>query len=129
MKCLLISILFILSTGCTIHRSEGRKKFESDAPSKASPASLFQLTNCKKSSTLENWLNEEFPTESYELIVSEQDLEIWRSSKKSSIEIKAIQKNNSTIQACIYEFANESVWNAYQEQFIRELENNMMTLE
>lgn len=132
MQCLLISTLtffFLSLSACSVYRSEGRKQFESAAPGKISATSLFQLKECKKSSSLENWFNEEFPSQNYELILTESDLEIWRSSKNSSVEVKAIQKSDSTIQSCIYEFANESAWNVYKEQFIRELENNVMTLE
>lgn len=132
MKCLLLSTLtfFLFSlNACSLYRSEGRKQFESNAPGKVSTASLFQLKYCKKSGSLEIWFNEEFPSQNYELILAENDLEIWRSSKNSTVEVKAIQKNDSLFQSCIYEFANETVWNTHKEQFIRELENNMMILE
>lgn len=132
MKCLFLPTLtfFLLSlSGCSIYRSEGRKQFESEAPGKISTASLFQLKYCKNSGPLETWFNQEFPSQNYELVVAENDLEIWRTYRNSSIEVKAIQKIDSTIQSCTYEFANEAVWNAYKEQFIQELEDNVMILE
>ncbi|MGZ3771232.1 MAG: hypothetical protein ACXVCP_13145 [Bdellovibrio sp.] len=129
MKCLFLCLFFFVLSGCTVHRSEGRKQFESEGPSKVSTASLFQLKYCKTSNSLEAWFNEEFPSENYELIVSENDFEVWHSTKNSTVEIKAIQKENSKIQSCVYQFANETVWNNYKEQFLREIENNMMTLE
>lgn len=132
MKCLLLStfIIFLISlSGCSVYRSEGRKQFESAAPEKLSTATLYQLKECKTSSSLENWFNEEFPSQNYELIVANNDLEIWHSAKNSFIEIKAIQKLDSKIHSCIYEFATGSDWNVYKDQFIRELENNVMTLE
>ncbi|MGZ3775491.1 MAG: hypothetical protein ACXVCY_12515 [Pseudobdellovibrionaceae bacterium] len=130
MKCLfLFTLTFIFLTGCSIYRSEGRKQFESDAPGKISTAALYQLKECKKSNSLENWINEEFPNKNYELITAENELEIWRSSEAPTVEITAIQKNDSTIQTCIYEFADATVWNANKNQFIHELKNNLMTLE
>lgn len=116
-------------SGCTIYRSEGRKQFESEAPTKVSASAAFQLQNCKKLGRLEAWFNEEFPSQTYELILSETDLEIWRTHKGSQVEVKAIQKSDLSTQVCTYEFANDIVWNLYKEQFIQEMENNLMTLE
>lgn len=132
MKCLLLSTLSVLFlSGCTVYRSEGRKQFESEAPGKvsASSSAAFQLKSCKKEGRLETWFNEEFPSKTYELVVSETDLEIWRTHRDKRIEVKAIQKTETATQSCIYEFANDMAWNLYKDQFIRELENNMMTLE
>lgn len=131
MKCLLLSTLSVLFlSGCTVYRSEGRKQFESEAPSKVSASSAaFQLKSCKKEGRLETWFNEEFPARTYELVVSENDLEIWRTHRDARVEVKAIQKTETVAQSCIYEFANDIVWNLYKDQFIRELENNMMTQE
>lgn len=115
-------------SGCTIYRSEGRKQFESEAPQKVS-AAAFQLTSCKKEGRFEAWFNEEFPAHNYELVVAESDLEIWRTHHGAVVEVKAIQKSESSTLSCNYEFANDMVWNLYKEQFIQELENNVMTQE
>lgn len=129
MKCLFLTITSILFlSGCTVYRSEGRKQFESEAPGKISTSS-FQLKSCKKEGRLETWLNEEFPTHNYELVVSEPDLEIWRTHHGDTVEVKALQKTDNSTLSCIYEFSNDVVWNLYKDQFIRELENNMMALE
>lgn len=121
-------------SGCSIYRSEGRKQFESEAPGKgatkvAATQLPFELTSCKTEGRLEAWFNEEFPSQSYELVISEQDLEIWHAHHDSMIEVKAIQKNGLTTQSCTYMFTDEAAWNIYKEQFIQELENNMMTQE
>ncbi|UOF02341.1 hypothetical protein [Bdellovibrio reynosensis] len=129
MKCILVpTLLGILLSGCTVYRSDGRKQFETAAPGKVAAAS-FQLLSCKKENKLESWLNEEFPNHSYELIVADSDLEIWRTNRNNKIEVKAIQRSEKSTHSCIYEFADEAVWNQYKEQFIRELENNIMTAE
>lgn len=129
-----IILLGLILSGCSIYRSEGRKQFESEAPGKiatkvAATQLPFQLTSCKTEGRLESWFNEEFPSKNYELIISEQDLEIWHARLDSMIEVKAIQKNGSTTQSCTYMFTNEGAWNIYKDQFILELENNMMTQE
>lgn len=125
----LLSALFLVSLGgCTIYRSEGRKQFESEAPSKVSAAG-FQLLSCKKEGKLETWFHEEFPAREYELVVSEHDLEIWKTSRGDQVEVKALQKSDKSTQSCIYQFASETVWALYKDQFILELENNLMTLE
>ncbi|MEK2645092.1 hypothetical protein [Bdellovibrio sp. BCCA] len=131
MKWLLLSTVSVLFlSGCTVYRSDGRKQFETEAPGKVSTtATAFQLKSCKKEGRLETWFNEEFPSRTYELVVSEPDLEIWRTHRDQRVEVKALQKTETTTQACVYEFANDVVWNLYKDQFIRELENNMMTLE
>lgn len=146
MKASLRNFIFILllsslglGTGCTIHRSEGRNQFEAAVPDKVFNAeaqlSGFKLKSCKTESLLETWLNQEFPNRSYELILSESDLEIWQSQNKKEsrnqdlIEIKALQREGSSTQSCVYEFANDLVWNLYKDQFIRELRNNIMMVE
>lgn len=118
----------LLLNGCTIYRSEGRKQFESEAPGKVTGAA-FQLKACKKEGRLEAWLNEEFPSQTYELIVAEPDLEVWRTRRDTLVEVKAIQKSPSVTLSCTYEFADDVVWNLYKDQFIQELENNLMTQE
>lgn len=129
MKSFILSSLFVvLLSGCTIYRSEGRKQFESEAPGKVAAAS-FQLISCKKEGKLETWFNEEFPSHTYELVLSENDLEIWRTHRGEVVEVKALQKSERSTQSCIYQFASETVWTLYKDQFIRELENNLMTLE
>lgn len=126
----LISIpLFI---GCSIYRSEGRKQFESEAPKKVTTKSLstpYELKSCKTQGKLESWIQEEFPTKSYELILAENDLEIWKTQIDTSIEVKVLQRNNLNTQSCVYRFDNSESWNNVKEQFISELENNFMTLE
>lgn len=121
----------ILLSGCTIYRSEGRKQFESEAPVKvsATASSAFQLQSCKQQGRLETWLSEEFPSQSYELVVTEPDLEIWRTHRGSTVEVKALQKSENGTQTCTYTFSSDEVWTVYKNQFIQELENNMMTVE
>lgn len=129
MKCFILSSLFIfLLSGCTIYRSEGRKQFESEAPEKVS-AAAFTLISCKKEGKLETWINEEFPAHEYELVLSESDLEIWRTHRGETVEVKALQKTETHTQSCVYQFANDTIWTLYKDQFIRELENNLMTLD
>ena len=132
LKLTLASALFLcFSTGCSLYKSEGRKSFESEAQDKIDAASVtaFQLKSCKKEGKLETWFNEEFPASTYELVLSENDLEIWRTMKGDVVEVKALQKTEKSTQSCIYEFYNEIVWNLYKADFIRELENNLMSAE
>lgn len=131
MKLTLAFALFLcFSTGCSLYKSEGRKQFESEAQDKiAAAAGAFQLKGCKKEGKLETWFNEEFPSRNYELVLAESDLEIWRTMKGKAVEVKALQKMDNSTQSCIYEFSNEMVWNLYKEDFVRELENNFMSLD
>ncbi|MFM6929609.1 MAG: hypothetical protein ACKOX6_14160 [Bdellovibrio sp.] len=140
MKTFTISILSIVFLGgCSISKSSGRSDFENDAPGKISAASFrsttpskatsFQLKSCKKEGRLESWFNEEFPSTSYELVVAENDLEIWRTTHPGVVEVKAIQKSETATSSCAYEFSSRAVWDLYKDQFIRELENNLMTVE
>lgn len=128
---LVFTLSVMLLSGCTVYRSEGRKQFEAQAPNKVSTSSTdsFELKGCKKEGRLETWFHEEFPAHTYELVLSEVDLEIWRTHRGQRVEVKALQKTETKTLSCVYEFANDVVWNLYKDQFIRELENNMMTLE
>ena len=125
----LSSFMMIYLSGCSLYKSEGRKEFESDTPGHVVAASI-QLKSCSKQSSLETWFSEEFPAKNYELVVSEDTLEIWKStSSVTPIEVKALQKLEAATQICTYEFANEQAWLANKDEFVRDLENNLMTSE
>lgn len=118
-----LTFMFLMS-GCSLYRSEGRKEFESDVPQKIAS---FQLTKCKKEAKIETWFHQEFPSKSYELVIAENDLEVWKTTNQGVVEIRASQKDeNNVTSTCTYEFANETVWSLYKTQFIQELENNIM---
>ncbi len=123
-----LALILFFSTGCSLYKSEGRKQFESQAPGKIAGAS-FVLKSCKKEGVLETWFNGEFPASNYELVMSEADLEIWRTIRDDKVEVKALQKIGNSTQSCVYQFASETVWQLYKETFISELENNLMTWE
>lgn len=140
MKHVFTSLLFLSLSACSLYKSDGRKEFENDAPGKLKAASAssvapalrataqFKLKSCKKEGSIESWFNSEFPTASYELVVSETDLEIWRTANTNGVvEVKAIQKTDNATMSCSYEFATSAMWDLYKDQFIRELENNLMT--
>lgn len=129
MKAFILTSILLLSSGCSIYRSEGRKQFESEAPSKIA-ANGFQIQSCKKIGKLENWFNTEFPAHNYELIVADNDLEVWKTpSNGGTVEVTAIQKVNLDIHSCIYEFSNEASWQANKAQFLRELDSYLMSVE
>ncbi|GEM_PF-1374088 len=129
MKALFLTSILILSSGCSIYRSEGRKQFESEAPGKIE-ANGFQIRSCEKIGKLENWFKTEFPAHNYELIVADNDLEVWKTpSHGGAVEVTAIQKINTDIHSCIYEFSNEVSWQSNKEQFLRELDNYLMSVE
>ncbi|WP_413561098.1 hypothetical protein [Bdellovibrio sp. HCB209] len=132
---ILISLMFL--EGCSVYKSEGRNQFEDAAPGKIktsslssqSPSELYKLLGCKNQNALETWFNDEFPRANYEMVVMESDLEIWRTTHAGRVEVKAIQRGDKKVQACSYEFATASIWDLYKEQFVRELENNLMISE
>ncbi|MNJ98548.1 hypothetical protein D3C87_163150 [compost metagenome] len=126
MRRILYSLSFIVFlSGCSLYRSEGRKDFESDAPEKISG---FELKKCKKEGKIETWFNQEFPAKTYELVVAEADLEIWKTINQGVVEVRALQKDETnTTSTCTYEFASEAIWTLYKAQFIKELENNVMS--
>lgn len=133
MKCLLLLSFPLLINGCSIYRSEGRKQFESEAPNKVSVNSvpvLFQPKNCKKIGSLETWFKEEFPAQNYELIIAKDDFEVWLEYKETSMEVTAIQKNNSfKNKSCVFEFNNENEWDLYKDIFLQHVEDNLTIIE
>ncbi|KYG64892.1 hypothetical protein AZI86_11880 [Bdellovibrio bacteriovorus] len=137
MKSVVVGVLLCVTvSGCTVYRSEGRKQFESEAPTKLKTSALvetsaqpFELVSCKKETRLETWLNEEFPAATYEMVVVEQDLEIWRTFRGKTVEVKALQRSQNATTSCIYRFSSDKIWNLYKNQFVKELENNLMTLD
>lgn len=130
MKRLLCSSLtIVLLSSCSLYKSDGRKQFESDAPGKIKTASVsFQLKGCKKESAIESWLNSEFPATSYEMDLSDSDLEIWHTTQPGPVEVKAIQKSETTaVSTCTYQFADKATWESYRDSFTQELQNNFMS--
>ncbi|WP_413578339.1 hypothetical protein ACLVWU_07345 [Bdellovibrio sp. HCB290] len=128
----LISIVFL--AGCSVYKSDGRNQFEAAAPAKISTSALdtspvYKLTGCRNQSFLETWFNDEFPRTNYELVLMENDLEIWRTTHAGVVQVKAFQRDEKTVQSCSYEFASAAVWDLYKDQFIRELNNNLMISE
>lgn len=65
----------------------------------------------------------------YEMVFIDNDLEIWRTRRGRTVEVKALQRSQGATQSCIYHFASEKIWNLYKNQFVKELENNLMTLD
>ncbi|WP_413587286.1 hypothetical protein [Bdellovibrio sp. HCB274] len=129
----LISIVFL--AGCSVYKSDGRNQFEAAAPAKISTAAfdssspIYKLTGCRNQSFLETWFNDEFPRANYELVLMDNDLEIWRTTQSGVVQVKAFQRAEKAVQSCSYEFASVAVWELYKDQFIRELNNNLMISE
>ncbi len=116
------NLLFILILnpfvwGCTLYRSAGRNQFESASTTSISTAN-YQLKECRQLGNLEAWLYEEFPLRDYELILTENNLEIWKSPHAENIEITTFENEGPVTHACIYSFENEDTWNFFKESFI-----------
>jgi len=118
----------VILSGCSIYRSDGRKQFETAYGDK--PATTFALMSCKTQGKLQSWFQEEFPLSNFELVISEPDLEIWKTTLSDHVEVRAFQRTDGgSTQACIYTFSSETSWNMYKDAFIKELENNLLTQE
>ena len=126
MKTLAILPFFIFLSACSVYKSQGRKQFDSDAPGKIQ---AYSLDSCQKENAISAWFQSEFPNKNYEMVVMETDLEVWTAhNADGSLDAKAVQiddSNNRT--SCTYHFSSEAIWNSYKDQFIQELENNVMT--
>jgi hypothetical protein len=123
----LVFILMPVLSACSLYKSEGRKQFDSQAPSKISG---FALQGCHREGKIETWLNQEFPNKNYELVSSDSELEIWKTNGPATIEVRASQKDDSGLTTtCTYLFASEEVWSLYRTQFVKELENNVLMTE
>lgn len=135
-------LLCLILVGCTPYRSADRKGFEKDytpqaqsfVSSKASiePNSALLKSNsesCRMIGKLESWILEEFPASNYELILSDEDLELWKTTKDSKVIIKSFQKIEQKIRHCTYSFDNEFQWQQYQEDVIKDLEATLMLIE
>lgn len=121
------SMLFLLGA-CSVYKSQGRKQFDTDAAGKIQS---FSLQSCKKQNALTAWFQSEFPNKNYEMVVMEPDLEIWKThDAQGAVEVKAIQINeNRSRISCTYHFSSDKMWEIYKDQFIQELENNVMSAE
>lgn len=130
MKTILLISLFFLSA-CSMYKSAGRKQLESDAPGKLPGQSQsFSLESCHQVDALNAWLQDEFPSKNYELVVSETNLEVLKyTNAQGEVEITATQgaPAPAATTSCLYKFADEAAWNKNKTQFIEDLENNMMT--
>ena len=132
MKTIFLFSLFFLSA-CSMYKSNGRKQFESDSAGKIQTQSQsFSLQSCTKVDALKRWFQSEFPAQSYEIVVSDTDLEILKNTNaQGTVEIIATQSanpvSNESAVTCTYLFANEDIWRTHKDKFIEDLENNMMT--
>ena len=130
-KIFFLTLLLSPVLGCSIYKSDGRNQMEAELPRRKAAATAsaqqFELLDCKLQSRLETWLQEEFPKQNYTLVVSETDLEIWSSQQQNEIHVQVLQKNDEGTQSCHFRFANVSTWNHYQNQFIFEMRNNLLT--
>ncbi len=135
-------LLCLILVGCTPYRSADRKSFEKDyttqtqsfvsskASTEANGASLKSNSeSCRMIGKLESWILEEFPASNYELILSDEDLELWKTTKDSKVIIKSFQKIEQKIRHCTYSFDNEFQWQQYQEDVIKDLEATLMLIE
>jgi hypothetical protein len=126
MKIIFLISLFFLSA-CSMYKSTGRKQLESDAPGKLQS---FSLESCHQVDALKAWLQDEFPNKTYELVVSETNLEVLKyTDGQGAVEITATQSAPApaATTSCLYKFADEATWRANKTQFVEDLENNMMT--
>lgn len=111
-----------------MYKSNGRKQLEADAS--GGKGQIFSLQSCQKINSVQAWFQSEFPSKTYEIVVSEADLEILKTTlPDGQVSVVATQINSDQKNSCQYLFANEQIWRAHQTEFIEELENNMMTSE
>lgn len=126
---ILVIVSFFLLNACSVYRSQGRKQLESEGPA-TTTVQNFALESCSKQNALKAWFQSEFPNRSYEIIVSDPDLEILKNiSNDGSVEIRATQNSGDARLTCTYRFTDQKTWHQHKAQFIQELENNMMISE
>jgi hypothetical protein len=134
----LIAISVLLYSGCSLNPFNNRNSNELEveltkeltktfAPVKedsTANSATAHLKGCVKVNSIESWLKSEFPRISYELILSESDLEIWATNTdKAPIQITSLQKNGFTTHSCEFEFPSKASWEAQKARFIEDLEN------
>ncbi len=115
--------------GCSVYKNENRSSVASEisiSEISSTASSAYQLKSCTKENSLEAWFKSEFPKDSYELVLSENDIEIWSSIDKNPVRITSLQKNGMTTQSCVYEFPTKASWDAQKDHFIQDLENNIL---
>lgn len=123
----LLSLSIFLSS-CSLYRSEGRKQFEADAPGHLA-ANSFKLVQCQNLNAVETWFHQEFNRNTYELITSEDRLEVWAEPLPHYVEVKTFSKSDLGIMNCTYHFANDATWNSHKNQFIHDLKQSLNGVE
>jgi hypothetical protein len=134
----LIAVSVLLYSGCSLNPSNNRNLTELEAEltknfapvkeNSTANSATAHLKGCMKVNSIESWLKSEFPRISYELILSESDLEIWATnSDKTPIQITSLQKNGFTTHSCEFEFPSKASWEAQKARFIEDLENLIVT--
>ncbi len=130
----LIALSVLLYSGCSLNPSNNRNLIELEAEltktiapvkeNSTANSATAHLKGCMKVNSIESWLKSEFPRISYELILSESDLEIWATNAdKTPIQITSLQKNGFTTHSCEFEFPSKASWEAQKARFIDDLEN------
>lgn len=106
------SLLFasLLMSSCSVYRSAVRKDFENRAPGRLT-ASATSLGECVELSPLAAWIERELPGGAFELLVAENDMEVWkRTLSDGEVEIRSFRSLTHQTLACHQLFSSEQDW-------------------
>ncbi len=103
-----IALLGLLLSGCSVYKSAQRKDFEKNSPN---VITVSAQTYCQKMETLPAWIEREFPSEQQELLASEEDLEVWKTtSRNGQITARMFRPAGNGVESCSHTFKNEKDW-------------------
>lgn len=106
-------------TACSVYKSAMRKDFESASEGRVKPASV---DGCEILPTGTAWLQREFPAVGTELLVSDNDLEVWKLTQEDGhVLIRSFRPVERGTESCRTTFADESDWGAHESAFLESL--------
>ncbi len=105
----LLAASFLMSS-CSVYRSAVRKDFENRAPGRLT-ASAAGLGECSELGAFSAWIEREFPGGAFELLVAENDMEVWkRTLSDGQVEIRGFRSLTQHTLACQQFFSSEQDW-------------------
>lgn len=111
-------VVTLLTSGCSIYRSNVRKEFESNSLGRVAAISIdrekaasHEKENCRLLGPVQTWLENEFPGEEEELLHTGDDYEAWLSRRANgSLRLKTFESLDDRTLVCERVFASEQEW-------------------
>ncbi|MBX3033470.1 MAG: hypothetical protein KF865_06040 [Bdellovibrionaceae bacterium] len=124
MRKFLLSFLILAPlSGCSLYKSNVRRDFESQAPEYIKTTALGE---CQVLGALPAWLEREFSGGGAELLIADNDLEVWKKTRHDGrVILQSFRPAETGTESCRREFADEDAWSREQAAYFGLLDRSL----